>query len=64
VGIFGNKIGFIGLGHVGFHLASNLINAGYSLMVYDIKKERVKLLTDKGAVSVSSPKEFWEKRAY
>jgi 3-hydroxyisobutyrate dehydrogenase len=52
------KIGYIGLGNVGHPLASNLIKAGYSLVVYDIREERIKLLMDKGARSANSPKEI------
>ncbi|KAG0451767.1 hypothetical protein HPP92_026025 [Vanilla planifolia] len=30
------RVGFIGLGNMGFHMANNLINAGYKLTVHDI----------------------------
>lgn len=43
-----HKIGCIGLGNVGVHLAANLINAGYSLIVHDKRRERVELLLGKG----------------
>lgn len=52
------KIGYIGLGNVGIHLASNLIKAGYSLIVHDMKKERVQLLAEKGALPANSAKEI------
>lgn len=30
------NVGFIGLGNMGFHMAKNLINAGYKLTVHDM----------------------------
>ena len=33
------KVGFIGLGTMGRHMASNLIKGGYQLVVYDVRKE-------------------------
>jgi 2-hydroxy-3-oxopropionate reductase len=36
------KIGFIGLGIMGKPMAKNLLKAGYSLTVYDIRPEPVK----------------------
>ena len=53
-----HKVGYIGLGNVGVHLASNLIKAGYSLIVHDMKKERVQLLVEKGALAANSAKEI------
>jgi len=46
--------GFIGLGIMGKHMATNLLNAGYSLKVYDINTESVKLLESRGAVAATS----------
>ncbi len=43
------KIGFIGLGIMGKPMAINLIKAGYSLIVYDIRPEPVKDLVAAGA---------------
>ncbi|MFC1739127.1 2-hydroxy-3-oxopropionate reductase [Planctomycetota bacterium] len=43
------KIGFIGLGIMGKPMAMNLIKAGYSLTVYDIRPEPVKDVVDAGA---------------
>ena len=51
------KIGFIGLGIMGRHMCSHLIDAGYNLSVYDLNPAAVKELTDKGAASCSSCKE-------
>ena len=43
------KIGFIGLGAMGNHMAKNLIKAGYDLTVYDLNPEPVKELVSLGA---------------
>jgi 2-hydroxy-3-oxopropionate reductase len=43
------KIGFIGLGIMGNPMALNLIKAGYSLTVYDIRPEPVKEVVAAGA---------------
>ncbi len=37
------KIGFIGLGIMGGPMATNLINAGYELKVFDIRVEAMKI---------------------
>ncbi len=42
-------IGFVGLGVMGLPMAANLIKAGYSLTVYDIRKEAVEALVKMGA---------------
>jgi len=43
------SIGFIGLGVMGKPMALNLISAGYQLIVYDIRKEAMEELEQKGA---------------
>jgi 2-hydroxy-3-oxopropionate reductase len=43
------KIGFIGLGIMGKPMAMNLIKAGYSLTVYDIRREAIKEAVAAGA---------------
>ena len=35
------KIGFIGLGNMGSRMVKNLLNAGYSIIGYDIDKTMV-----------------------
>jgi len=55
------KIGFVGLGIMGKPMARNLLKAGYSLIVYDIRPEPVKELGDAGAETVSSSMEAAEK---
>jgi len=48
------KIGFIGLGIMGRPMAKNLMDAGHSLAVYDIAADRMKELTETGAVAGAS----------
>jgi 3-hydroxyisobutyrate dehydrogenase-like beta-hydroxyacid dehydrogenase len=43
------KVGFIGLGNMGTPLATNLIEAGFDVMVYDLREERMRELKAKGA---------------
>jgi 3-hydroxyisobutyrate dehydrogenase-like beta-hydroxyacid dehydrogenase len=48
-------IGFIGLGHMGSHMAPRLIHAGYQLTVYDRTKEKAQAI--KGATVAETPNE-------
>src|SRR5215471_3200770 len=48
-------IGFIGLGHMGSHMASRLIHAGYHLTVYDRTREKAHAIT--GATVAETPEE-------
>ena len=48
------KIGFIGLGAMGNHMAKNLIKAGYDLTVYDINPRPVAELVSLGAKKAKS----------
>jgi 3-hydroxyisobutyrate dehydrogenase-like beta-hydroxyacid dehydrogenase len=48
-------VGFIGLGNMGRPMASRLIDAGYSLTVYDVRREPVVALSGKGARTEASP---------
>jgi len=52
------KIGFIGLGIMGRHMSAHLIEAGYSLSVFDLNPAAVKELVGKGATSCASCKEI------
>jgi 3-hydroxyisobutyrate dehydrogenase-like beta-hydroxyacid dehydrogenase len=52
------KIGFIGLGTMGFHLARRLIEAGHTLVVYDTRPEAVARLTKIGASESASPRDL------
>lgn len=49
------KIGFIGLGAMGYPMASNLLNAGYELYVCDVNPEATQGLAGKGAQICESP---------
>ena len=49
------RIGFIGLGIMGSHMAGHLCRAGYSLVVHDIMEDAVQRLVDQGAARVGSP---------
>jgi 2-hydroxy-3-oxopropionate reductase len=51
------KIGFIGLGIMGKPMAMNLIKAGYSLTVYDVRREAVKEAVATGAKEGKSSKD-------
>ena len=48
------KIGFIGLGNMGARMASNLLNANYEVIGYDINEEFVKQLLPKGLIKASN----------
>lgn len=54
------KIGFIGLGTMGRHMASNLINAGHELVVHDVQREAAAPLRKTGAGWADSPREVAE----
>jgi len=43
------NIGFVGLGNMGGHMASNLMKSGHQLHVYDINREACDRLSAKGA---------------
>jgi 3-hydroxyisobutyrate dehydrogenase len=49
-------IGFIGLGVMGKSMASNLLKAGFNLVVYTRTKEKAADLVEMGATWVNSPK--------
>jgi len=51
------KIGFIGIGIRGKPMAKNLIDAGYPVVAYDIRKEALEEIISYGAKRVSSCKE-------
>ena len=50
------KIGFIGLGNVGFKLAKSLLSAGHHLYVYDLEKSNAEDLIKSGAGWIETPK--------
>ena len=51
------KIGFLGLGTVGKHMATNLLKGNYHLTVYDSNPEVVAELVKLGAAGAGSPRE-------
>lgn len=54
------KIGFIGLGTMGRHMASNLIKAGHQLVVHDVRQEAAAAHREAGASWADSPREAAE----
>lgn len=48
-------IGFIGLGNMGGPMATNLVNDGHGLKVYDLSQDAMKRLADAGATACDSP---------
>jgi 3-hydroxyisobutyrate dehydrogenase-like beta-hydroxyacid dehydrogenase len=50
-------LGFVGVGRMGGPMASRLLDAGYSLCVFDTNAEAVKPLVARGAKSAASPAE-------
>jgi 3-hydroxyisobutyrate dehydrogenase len=51
------KFGFVGVGNMGNPMALNLIKAGHSLQVHDLRREAAANLEEAGATWVNSPKE-------
>ncbi len=49
------RIGCIGLGHIGHHLAANLLSAGFDVTVHDLDREAAGGLLESGAEWASSP---------
>jgi 3-hydroxyisobutyrate dehydrogenase-like beta-hydroxyacid dehydrogenase len=53
----GMKIGFIGLGRMGGHVAANLLKAGHQVTVWNRSQEPVQALVAKGAVAAKTPED-------
>jgi len=51
------KIGFIGLGRMGHHVAANLLKAGHQVTVWNRSQGPVQALVAKGATAAKSPEE-------
>lgn len=51
------KIGFVGLGNMGSHMARNLMEKGCQLTVYDLNQDAVSAAVTLGAAAASSAKE-------
>ncbi|MBI4635990.1 MAG: NAD(P)-dependent oxidoreductase [Candidatus Rokubacteria bacterium] len=54
------KIGFIGLGTMGRHMASNLMKAGHELVVHDVRREAAAPHREAGARWAETPREVAE----
>ncbi|KAF8408769.1 hypothetical protein HHK36_004838 [Tetracentron sinense] len=54
------RVGFIGLGNMGFHMANNLIRAGYKVSVHDINCNAMEKFSDKGVTTKATPFEVAE----
>ncbi|CAD5169367.1 unnamed protein product [Musa acuminata subsp. malaccensis] len=54
------SVGFIGLGNMGFHMATNLINAGYTVTVHDIDIGTMKKFSERGVPAKETPREVAE----
>ena len=54
------NIGFIGIGQMGRHMANNILDAGYNLIVNDLQKEIASSLLESGAVWGNTPKDIAE----
>ena len=50
------KIGFIGLGTMGRHMASNLMKGGYELVVNDVRREAAAPHLKAGATWADTPR--------
>jgi 3-hydroxyisobutyrate dehydrogenase-like beta-hydroxyacid dehydrogenase len=57
----GGTLGFIGLGNMGYPIASNLIRAGYKLRVYNRTASKAEPLLSQGAVLASHAAEVAER---
>src|SRR2546422_5410421 len=51
------KVGFCGLGRMGFPMASRLLEAGHQLAVWNRSKETAEPLGEHGATVVGTPRE-------
>lgn len=56
----GLRIGFIGLGKMGSPMAQRLLDAGFSLVVRDVRREAAETLLESGAQWADSPREVAE----
>ncbi|KAF5187042.1 3-hydroxyisobutyrate dehydrogenase [Thalictrum thalictroides] len=54
------RVGFIGVGNMGFHMANNLIKAGYQLTIHDKNLNATKHFSDNGIPTKETPFEVGE----
>src|SRR5260370_4947812 len=52
------SIGFIGMRHMGSHMAHRLLDAGYQLTVYDRTREKAQEVGQRGARMAQTPKDL------
>ena len=52
------SIGFIGMGHMGSHMAQRLLDAGYQVTAFDRTEEKAKALEQRGVHVVHTPREL------
>ena len=57
------RLGFIGAGGMGCPMAANLLKTGFTLTVFDVKREATRVLEEQGAIYASSPREVAEASA-
>ncbi|HUT67855.1 MAG TPA: NAD(P)-binding domain-containing protein [Dehalococcoidales bacterium] len=50
-------IGFIGIGQMGKRMSKRILEAGYNLMVFDVRKEAASPLLERGAKWGNTPRE-------
>ncbi|MGE0005353.1 MAG: NAD(P)-dependent oxidoreductase [Parvibaculaceae bacterium] len=55
------KLGFIGLGIMGFRMGKNLLRAGHPLVAYDVDPQMARRMEQEGATIAGSPREVAEK---
>jgi 3-hydroxyisobutyrate dehydrogenase-like beta-hydroxyacid dehydrogenase len=53
-------IGFVGLGSMGLPLATNLLESGYQLRIYNRTAAKTQSLVEKGAIAVTAPADVVE----
>jgi 3-hydroxyisobutyrate dehydrogenase len=49
------KVGFIGVGQMGIHMARNVMQAGFDLVIHDANKDAANPLLERGAKWAASP---------
>jgi 3-hydroxyisobutyrate dehydrogenase-like beta-hydroxyacid dehydrogenase len=57
-------IGFIGIGRIGLPMAARLLAAGHKLFIYDVARDRCRLLEKDGAVLCADPGEVARRADY
>ncbi len=54
------RVGFIGLGNMGYPISLKLLKAGYGLVVYDVVTEKIEKIVAEGATGADSPRNVAE----